>query len=482
MTRLLKIMCILLLSAFLSCSKGVTLKEDVKTPPKRDYNILLVSFDAMRARNMSCYGYQKPTTPNLDKLAKQGILFKQAISPASWTLPATMAVFTGLYPSRHQVLNKYTIVGASSFEPTVLSKDIKTLPEILKEHGYMLVGFTGDAGVSGKFGYSRGFETYLDDKRFAGMDYSIPPDIEWLRKNKDRKFFMFLHGYDSHGQYDPPDNYTRIFDKDYNGALKGGKDEQGKFREDGLEHIVKGEPPPHINMTGRDAQFYTALYDEKIRDADERFAGFMKEFEKMGLREKTIIVLFADHGEEFFEHGYLDHGPTLYEEQLHVPMIVLLPWEKSGKVIEDQVRTLDIMPTVMDLLGIPIKHRVDGVSLAPLIKGDKMQPIVAYSETDYRLVTYKRSIRIPLEIKGPFTALDGVDRSYLAGYKLIYTLESDEKELYDLKTDPMEKVNLADKEKRIAYELEQFLFQWIKSTGSDYRQYKGRNIGIIKEY
>lgn len=473
---------LLLLAVLCSCRTPASAKESVPSGPRSDYNVLLVSLDAMRAQSMSCYGYGRPTTPNLERLSKQGVLFKQAVSPSSWTLPATMAVFTGLFPSRHQVLNKYSIVGSSSFEPAQLSPDIKTLTEILKESGYALAGFTGGAGASGKFGYARGFETYLDDRRFAGMDYSAPPALDWLRRNKDKKFFMFLHGYDSHGQYDPPAGYTRIFYKEYSGPLDGGAEEQGKFREDGLAHIFSGQPPPHIDMTEADARFHLALYDEKVRDADERLGAFISEFEKMGLREKTIIVIFADHGEEFFEHGYIDHGPTLYEEQILVPLLILLPWQKDGRVVEDQVRTLDIMPTVIDLLGIPVNHRIDGVSLAPLLKGEKMEPIVACSETDYRLVTYKRAIRMPLKLDKPFAGLDGVDRSYLAGYKLIYTLENDKKELYDLNSDPWEKVNLAEKEKRIVYELEQFLFHWIKSTGSDYRQYKGRNIGIIKEY
>lgn len=411
-----------------------------------DANIVLVSLDACRARNMSLYGYERKTTPHLEKFASRAVVFQQAITPGSWTLPATMSIFTGLYPSVHGVINKYLLFG-DKLLPSHLNPAIETFPQVLGRHGYKLAAFTGDAGVKSAFGYGRGFEVYLDDLRFGGMDHSIPPALTWLEKNKDQKFFLFLHGYDSHGQYDPPKGYTRKYAKDYKGALKGGKEEQGKFREDGLDVRRKGGPDkkPYIEMSAEDRAFHVGLYDEKIEDVDARLGGFIEQFEKMGLMDKTIFIVLADHGEEFHEHGYLDHGPTLYEELLRVPLLIHFPGQKERVDVKAQVSTLDALPTALDAVGVKTDKVSNGISLLPVLEG-KSDGHTVYSETDYRHITHRRCIRTP-------------------EYKFILTLETGEKELYNLQKDPDEKENVATKEAKVAYEMEQKLYKWIEDTG-----------------
>ena len=429
------------------------------------YNILFVSFDALQAKHTSCLGYFRETTPTIDAFAKKGFLFAWAIAQSSWTLPSSMSWFTSLYPSEHKVVNKYSTYTESEkvfSNLQQLSPDVMTLAQILKANGYTNGAFTGDAGVSAKFGYGAGFDVYVDDKKFAGFDHSIPPAITWLRENKDKKFFMFLHGYDVHGQFDPPNGYTRRFvDFDYKGPLKGGKEEQGRFREEGLE---KGSIQ---QLTDDDVRFWRALYDEKINDADQRFKTFVEELEKLGLLDKTIIILTSDHGTEFYEHKRFDHGFSLYDELIHVPLVIYLPGIKGGKIIEDQVRSIDLMPTILDLLNIKIsdkvKNQMRGVSLLPLVEG-KHKDLVAFTETDYRLYTHKRAIRTP------------------DGWKFIYSLENDKKELYNLRNDPHELDNLVGKEHRKAYELEQELFRWLMSMKIDFRSYSTLQEKKIKEY
>jgi arylsulfatase A-like enzyme len=327
-----------------------------------------------------------------------------------------------------------------------LAPDVVTLAEVLKANGYANGGFTGDAGVSGHFGFAQGFDEYFDGPKFGGMDKSIPAALAWLNKNQDKKFFMFLHGYDCHGQYDPPKGFSKRFvDFEYTGTFKGGKEEQGKLREEGLE---KGA----IQLNEADVKFWRSLYDEKINDVDTRFQVFIDELKKMGLLEKTIIVLVSDHGTEFFEHQRFDHGFSLYDELLHVPLVFWLPNTKGGVVVEDQVRSIDIMPTVLDLLGIKpsrqVNNQIKGVSLLPALKGEPLA-LDAYSETDYRYFTHKRSVRTS------------------DGWKFIYTMENGQKELYNLNEDPYEKHNLVEIDKRHAYELEQKLFAWLKTMGQD---------------
>jgi len=428
------------------------------------YNILFVSFDALQAKHTSCLGYFRETTPTIDAFAKKGFLFAWAIAQSSWTLPSSMSWFTSLYPSEHKVVNKYSTYTESEkvfSNLQQLSPDVMTLTQILKANGYTNGAFTGDAGVSAKFGYGAGFDVYVDDKKFAGFDHSIPPAIAWLRENKDKKFFMFLHGYDAHGQFDPPSGYTKKFlNFKYKGPLKGGKEEQAKFREEGLE---KG----FIELTDEDVQFWRALYDEKIYDADQRFRTFVEELERLGLLDKTIIILTSDHGTEFYEHKRFDHGFSLYDELIHVPLVIYLPGMKGGKIIEDQVRSIDLMPTILDLLNIKIsdkvKNQMRGVSLLPLVEGNHMD-LVAFTETDYRLYIHKRAIRTP------------------DGWKFIYSLENDKKELYNLKNDPRELDNLVEKERRKAYELEQELFRWLMSMQTEISSYHNTKELRIKEY
>ncbi len=428
------------------------------------YNILFVSFDALQASHTSCLGYFRKTTPNIDKFAKKGFLFKQAIAQASWTVPSSMSWFTSLYPSEHKLLNKYSTYAENEkvlSDLNKLSPEVVALAEVLKKEGYATGGFTGDAGVSAKFGFGKGFDIYIDDAKFAGFDHSIPPAVKWIKENKNKKMFIFLHGYDSHGQYDPAAGYTKKFlDFEYKGQLKGGKEEQAKFREEGLEN-------GSIQLSDADARFWRALYDEKINDADARFGEFIKELQNLGLLKTTIIILTADHGTEFYEHKRFDHGFSLYDELIHVPLVIYLPGKKGGRVINDQVRGIDLMPTILDLLKIKVsdkvKNQMRGVSLKPLLKENHFE-LNAFSETDYRLFTHKRSIRTP------------------DGWKLIYSLENDHKELYNLNNDPAEQKSLVDVERKKAYELEQELFNWLKSMQRDFSRYRDEREKVIKEY
>ena len=172
----------------------------------------------------------------------------------------------------------------------------------------------------------------------------------------------------------------------------------------------------------------------------------------MGLMEKTIFVLTSDHGTEFHEHRRFDHGFSLYDELIHVPLIIKLPGQKSGKVVSDQVSSIDVMPTVLDLLGVKMPGKAEAqMRGASLVAGLQGRPVAkdVFFETDYRQYTYKRSV---------------ITKD---GWKFIYTLEDKSRELYNLKTDPGEKKNLVETEPRRAYELEQKLFAYFKSIGHD---------------
>jgi len=394
----------------------------------KDCNVVFVSFDTLREDHTSYSGYVRNTTPNIDKFTKSGFVFTNTISVSSWTLPSSMSWFTGVYPSKHKVTNKYTVLPSGEEEITNLSHvspNLKTLAEVFKENGYLTGGFTGGAGVHRQFGFDKGFDVYIDDKDFAGFEYTYPKAIEWIKQNKDKKLFVFLHGYNIHGQYEPPGGYDKRFvDFEYKGKLTGSKDEQKDLREEGLS---RGQ----IYLTKDDVRFLTDLYDEKIQRADELFSKFIREYKQLGLIGKTVFVLTSDHGEELYDHGQIDHGHNLYDELIKVPLIITSPYSIRARKIDSQVSSIDIPPTILDLLGLlnssKMSQQLQGKSLISLIKGEKVLRDV-FSETDYRYAVFLRSIRTS-------------DR-----WKLIKNLEQKLDYLFNLNTDKDEKNNQSTKE------------------------------------
>lgn len=420
-----------------------------------DCNVIVIAFDAMQEAHVGAYGYPLNTTPNLDNFAENAILFKDAISPAPWTIPTYISWFTSMYPSEHNVVNKFS----TYIPPNVtiianlrnLTPSAVTLAEIMKQNGYATVGFTGDGGARGAQGGSIGFDIYIDTPTgFKGFDYSMPLALNWIKNNTGGKFFMFVHGYDTHGQY-VLKNFTRKFvDFNYTGPFKGTVEEQAKLREEGLAN-------GYVNITPDDVRFWRAWYDEKIYDADERFGAFVNELKQQGLLDKTIIIIAADHGTEFYEHERFDHGHTLYQELIHVPLIIWAPNFHGASVVTNQISTLDIMPTILQMVNIQpndtVKAQIKGTTLLPAMMGQNVSRDV-YSETDYRLFTHKRAI----------ISSDG--------WKFIWTLaespnKTNVKELYNLNTDPQEKINLIEQQPRIAFELEQKLAHHIVGMGTN---------------
>jgi arylsulfatase A-like enzyme len=417
----------------------------------RDCNLVFVSFDALQAAHVGCLGYGRDVTPTIDAMARQGINFKRTFSVASWTVPASMTWFTGVYPTEHRMTNKYVFFAPPKEKAANLKElapNLRTLARVLKSHGYVTGGFSGNAGVSGGFGYEDGFDAYVHEKgKFGLLDESIPKALAWLKDHSTKKFFLFLHGYDVHGQSVLPTGYDyRFVDKDYDKRFLGSEREQEVLREEGL---ANGK----LTLRDADVRFWRALYDEKIQRADAKFRGFLEAFEKLGVADRTLFILTSDHGTELYEHRRFDHGFTLYSELTRVPLIMKLPRGGAAALeVNQAVSSIDVMPTILDLLDVPIDatlaKQLRGVSLTAAAKGDrKVGDII--SETDYREYTFKRSI----------IASDG--------WKLIYTLEARSRELYDLANDPGETKDLAKADPKRADELEHRLFQHFKNIGHD---------------
>ncbi|MEK7134520.1 MAG: sulfatase [Patescibacteria group bacterium] len=411
-------------------------------------NVIIIGVDALQAAHVSHLGNKNETTPTIDALAKKGTSFSQAISPAPWTVPAFMSIFTGLYPSEHKVVNKFSIFTEEKqviSNLKELSPNVQTLADIFKANGYATAGFTGDAGVSAQFGYNKGFDAYTDEKTFGSIENSSAHALPWIEENKDNKFFIFLHGYDDHGQFDVPEKYKgRFMPANYAGPYKGTKEEQRNLREKGLSD-------GKINLTPDDVAFWRGWYDSKIRDADDRLAGFLEAYGRLGIKNKTIFVVVSDHGTEFYEHKRFDHGFSLYDELVRVPLVFVVPGLSGKGIISDQVTTLDVAPTLIDITGINVtetyRSQLRGKSLLSYLTTGKGEARDVFMETDYRNYTYKRGVR---------TA---------DGWKYIMTMETGTEELYNVKSDPAETKNVLNEYPEISSRLNERVIRHIVETG-----------------
>ncbi|MFH1789239.1 MAG: sulfatase [Candidatus Altiarchaeota archaeon] len=419
---------------------AVTLRDSGRDYACRDCNVVLISLDTLRADHLSSYGYPLNTSPHIDDLAAKGILFENAISQASWTMPSHAALFTSLYPSDMELFYfPY---------PGLISDNVTVLTELLKAEGYATAGFHGGSFLSEGFGFSQGFDVYKSNG--PRMEDNTRDIYSWLSENHDKKFFLFLHNFNVHGPYTPPKTYTRYF-TNYSTPT------------DLKSHIIdvqrlydeKGGIPPE-NKSSLD--YIISQYDGEIAYVDHLLGQFIGELVRYGLLNNTLIIVTSDHGEEFLEHGHFDHVRTLYDELVRVPLIVWAPTLPEGRRVSKQVMLVDVMPTVLDLLGIKYSGDVRGLSLVSFVLGGGIER-PALSETGSTfprdipkntLISYQRSVRsggwklIYGRFKVNMTPADG-------SIQRVDTVSS--YQLFDLSTDSGEHVDVYDKERLRAFSL-----------------------------
>jgi arylsulfatase A-like enzyme len=348
-----------------------------RSPGDERPNIVLVSIDSLRHDHLGCYGYPKPTSPAIDALASRGVIFETAVSTTSWTLPAHAALFTGLYDSTHGVIS----------EEFKLGRDMPTLAGSLRDEGYATAGFFSGPYLHQSFGLSRGFEDWhncmsapppgttqaeLDTSLYASHVDITGPKLtagvaEWLAHAPAQPFFLFMHLWDVHYDYLPPPEYVAMFDPGYQGKLDA--------------RNFEFNPAIAPSMPKRDLEHLIALYDGEIRFTDRMLGSIVQMLEQRGLMKNTILVITADHGEEFFEHGLKGHQGSLYDEVVRIPLIVSWPGRlPAGVAVEDQVRIIDVMPTLLSLAGVDRLPFTQGRDLSPLLRGEKLPPAPALCE------------------------------------------------------------------------------------------------------
>ena len=386
---------LLLLASLVACSE---VREIAPRP-----NVLVISVDTLRRDHLGCYGYEPDTSPNIDALAARGVVFDNALSTSSWTLPSHASMLTGRYPSSHGLRD----------DGVKLAPSVPTLAAGFRLNGYHTLAVVSHVYVSSTFGLERGFDVFDDSLTEAGA--TNPPAeqvadrfLALLRASPARPFFGFVHFFDPHWPYTAPEPFARRFaDRDYAGPIDGSVESL-------LPYFFASRAMPDQHR-----EEMIARYDGEIAYLDHQIGRLIDGLRKRGELDQTIVALVADHGEEFKEHGQLGHGRTLYEELVRVPFVLAgHPALQPGSRRDDLVSLIDLAPTLLDLVGAEALPGVDGRSL------------LAHDEPDRAL--FSESIRFGVEM-----------RALRRGrYKLIHVPSKESQLYYDLLSDPGERAPL----------------------------------------
>ncbi|MEE8131729.1 MAG: sulfatase-like hydrolase/transferase [Candidatus Paceibacterota bacterium] len=419
-----------------------------------DCNVVMIAITNVSAEHMGSYGYFRDTTPNIDKFAKDNIFFENAFSPASWTLPVAASIFTSQYPFTHGVMDRG--------KDKILNVDITTLAEELKNSGYNTVAFTGGGDYNAMHGLERGFEEYIDSDYFVKLNNRLPLALKWLKDNSPNKFFLFLQGFDAHCPFNPPDPYSSLFFEDEfkfsikrNFCIRGFKSSP---KEEYTAYYFQQRDLNPIDLSQDDIDYLISQYDGEIAMADNSVNEFLKELEKLGLMDKTIIIILSEHGEMFGKHGRFGRAGTnrgtLYDEVLHVPLIIKHPKIKEAKRINGLAQLIDVMPTILDFLDIPSPVQSQGKSLIPLIYEGKEVNDYVYAGAKFGQVDFEY-----------FNLLSANEMVRDKEWKLLREVIFEESpqltwELYNVAEDPDELNNLISQRPDVFNSLKEKLSKW----------------------
>lgn len=510
-----------------SCS-GAAMAAEAQAVPERykDTNVILVSLQCLRPDHLGVYGYKRDTSPNIDRLAKSSILFDNTIAQANLTPVAMMSVLTSQYPR---------VNGMIAFDAAKDAVTSRTLPEILKYYGYTTAAVSGspeffmrydtESGTEIKLGdvFSRSFDYFGRTRKGLGSSLRVAPteSLDWIQKNKDKKFFMWIASGVIHVPYaagvpreqrtiyDPP-GYTPFWDKFHSIKAEEGAPDDTTY--DVLMRLYKDEYylgfKPVYKITPTDYSYIVSRYDAAIRYTDNFIGQLMETLEKNGLSKNTILIIHSIHGEDLGERDTYVHY-DLSESAVKSALVVRLPnGEQGGRKIADQVQGLDIVPTVLDYLGIPRDYSQQGNSLLPLINGEPGAVGTEYAYIDRipwwehtlsrwylefknSQTNYPESEKTPVKEYGAMLRAAFPTGSYPPGdiairtkqWKLFIRKEPrllekvswyayitgiprqyGEVELYDIIADPYERTNVASKHPEVVELLKTKLLAWDASV------------------
>jgi arylsulfatase A-like enzyme len=338
-----------LVAGYLACS------QPAPTP-----NVILVSVDTLRADHMSLYGYERETTPHLEALARDAVVFEAFFNAGGGTLKSHASLFTSLFPKVHGV------------EPRrALGEAHRTLAEVLRSNGYATAAFTDIVWLRRKYGFAQGFDFY--DQQGGNLVRILPEAVRWLSERAEEPFFLFLHTFDVHSStrrlpYDSPEGFNEVFTAGYDGGFSGCIG--GRCASELLSHINRRIGRGRVSLADvfgpEELAYIAGLYDGGVLYVDRELGKLVEALERLGLYDDTLLVVLADHGEEIGDHGRMLHGNP-YEEFVRIPLLIKFPRSRhAGRRINALASMVDVMPTLLDALGIPPEAGMQGRSLLSL--------------------------------------------------------------------------------------------------------------------
>lgn len=412
------------LALLLGCSDA---PHQTTAEARRPRNAVLIVLDTARADRMSCYGHSRDTTPTLSALGEQAVVFEKAVSSAPWTLPGFRSILSARDVTR------------MTAPPNKLSGSVV---ESIRAAGFSTAAITEGGFVSREFGFDLGFHEYVEEEgevqlvsrdkprdptADGGIEKTFRLAKEWVEAHRDEPFFLLIHTYEPHAPY------TR---RTYSEGLRAWPMMDGLFAL-GMQSLLE---TGRVQFDEEDLRYLGALYDGGILESDRQIGLFLERLEELGLRGDTLIVVTSDHGEELGEHYVAhsgNHGHSLLDDLLLIPLVVLDPLNTYPvKRVATQVRSMDIMPTIADILGVEVGMSIDGTSLIPLMRGEESADRIAYggrTKYDPRRIFVRYHGYKYIKVIGP-------------GKGRPVTPPPPEVQLYDLGRDPEERVNLAASE------------------------------------
>ena len=420
-------------------------------------NVIVYLIDTLRADHLGCYGYERETSSTMDRLAAEGVLFKKCYAQAPWTKPSTASILTSQHSAVHGANDVTSVVPDSAV----------TLAEELKAAGFTTLFLTSNEWVSPQFGFTQGFDYVRERYRSEEeeLDAGALPSsyhlnklvFDWLDKHEGERFFIYIHSMDPHWPYscpnrfysDLPKGFEDHFRDQYHDVFIYSKLEE--MKEMTWDEILADHDLP-VKDTG---QMLIDLYDGEIKFNDTQIKYLLKKLDNMGIGDSTLFALVSDHGEEFFEHGCWEHGHSLYEEMIHVPFIVRWPgMVPRGVTIDHPVATVDMVPTILDLLELPPLPDQEGRSLMEAMKGGILEESAVFSQ---------RYGGAGINKKRADAVRGGENHALIKGdLFLIENRAMGTYELFNRNIDPGQKWNLANSEEENLKKLSSELDAWVE--------------------
>ncbi len=355
---------ILLLLIFVALLIGFAFKDTqtVKKEFKEPKHIVLITIDSLRADHMGTYGYDKKTTPFLDSLFKKGVTFDKAITPGFLTFQTDSAIFSSLYPSQNNVM---------TFS-TPINKNLPILPQILNIYGYKTAAFVSPS-AGPQFGWSDKFQTYKWNQNLKNIKSAKLDVASWLNSNNEPSF-LFWHIYDVHIPFVKPSK--EFYKNTYSGPFSNQDMWKQSWQTKNTFFTKKDSDDPNkftpIAMSQTDVEYIKSSYDTGVSYVDEELRLFFNSIKDKPFFNDTLFIITSEHGEDLKEHGYIFHG-DIYNVNIHAPLTFIYPSLKPQR-IQETVSSLDILPTLLELLGIPQLERAEGISLVPYFSGKSVNP------------------------------------------------------------------------------------------------------------